>query len=127
MPDTCCVEESGQLRKEYNAAQEDDEQELQLSLRRMGTRGVSSAADVDRSSVEQTETDVNSSRMVSPEERKVEETITRGFLSHRGDSDPDGEGFTGDVGAGGAKIEIGLAHAKLIRSPMIRAHHQGLH
>jgi pimeloyl-ACP methyl ester carboxylesterase len=99
------------LRKQYDASQQSDEDQLLLSLRRMGTRGVRSDSDVDPSSVDQIE--MNSPRLVSPEERKVEETLTRGFLSQRGgDSDGD-EDFEDDPGLGFAEIEIGLVHGDI--------------
>jgi hypothetical protein len=100
------------LRKEYDAGQQSDEDQLLLSLRRMGTR-VRSDSDVD-ATTEELDADMNCPQLVSPEERKVEETLTRGFLSHRGDGDTDGEGeFEDDAGLGFAEIEIGLVHGDI--------------
>ncbi len=100
-----------ELRRQYEATQQSDE-EFQLSLRRVGARGV--GAGVNPLVSEGTETDTSVPRLVSPEERKVEETITRGFLSHRGESESDSdEEFGDDAGMGEAVIEIGLVHGDI--------------
>jgi pimeloyl-ACP methyl ester carboxylesterase len=99
------------LKDQYDEAQRADEARLQLSLRRMGTRGVRSESDVDTSPVEQTETDMAAPLLVSPEERKVEETITRGFLAYRGEGESaEAEPVDGDALIDAAKIEIGLVY-----------------
>jgi hypothetical protein len=49
--------------------------------------------------------------LVSPEERKVEETITRGFLAYRGEGElAEAQYVEGDALIEGAKIEIGLVY-----------------
>ncbi|HYJ87439.1 MAG TPA: hypothetical protein VEW46_15360, partial [Pyrinomonadaceae bacterium] len=102
------------LRKQYDANQHSDEEQLLLSLRRMGTRGVRSDSDFDEPGIDEIETEMNCPRLVSPEERKVEETLTRGFLSHRGDGDFEGEvDSEDDPGIGSAEIEIGLVHGDI--------------
>ena len=105
------VENQKKLRAQYDAAQLADEARLQISLRRMGTRGVRSESDVDTSPVEQTETDMAAPLLVSPEERKVEENITRGFLAFRGEGElAEAEYVEGDTLIDAAKIEIGLVY-----------------
>jgi len=112
LPATRAAQPSQQeLRKQYEATQQSDE-EFQLSLRRVGARGV--GADGNPLFPDQTETDTSAPRLVSPEERMVEETITRGFLSHRGEGETDHDDeFGDDAGMGEAVIEIGLVHGDI--------------
>ncbi|HEX8922731.1 MAG TPA: CHAT domain-containing protein [Pyrinomonadaceae bacterium] len=100
------------LRDQYDATQRADAERLQISLRRMDNRGVRSEFDVDAPiSVEQTERDMAAPSLVSPEERKVEETITRGFLAYRGEGEPEEDEFVeSDALIDAARIEIGLVY-----------------
>lgn len=109
LPVARAVPSQEKLRRQYEATQQSEE-EFQLSLRRIGARGV--RADPDPLFTEQTESGTNAPRLVSPEERKVEETITRGFLSGDSESDSDDE-FGDDTGMGSAVIEIGLIHGDI--------------
>jgi hypothetical protein len=112
LPAVRAVEENQErLREQYDAAQRDDAARLQISLRRMSTRGVRSDPDVDTSPVEQTERDMAGPVLVSPEERKVEETITRGFLAYRGEGEAaEDEYVESDALIEPTRIEIGLVY-----------------
>jgi hypothetical protein len=102
------------LRKTFETFQKEDEVRLQASLRSINnSRGVRLAYDPDaeaafdnRSGLEEEQ----GQKYISPEERKVEETITRGFLSYRGvelageDDEAHEEVFEK------ANIEIGLVY-----------------
>jgi pimeloyl-ACP methyl ester carboxylesterase len=116
--DRAVEENQRKLRAQYDAAQLADEARLQISLHRMGTRGVRSDSDVDTSPVEPTERDANAPLLVSPEERKVEETITRGFLAYRGDGKAaEDEFIQEDAQIEAAEIEIGLVYGGIESIP----------
>ncbi|MEA2175958.1 MAG: hypothetical protein QOD00_3550 [Blastocatellia bacterium] len=104
------------LMKQVKAQQEEEQIRLQISLGRMGTRsinfgdGVDPCASTNERGMEQSPT----SNYVSPEERKVEETITRGFLAYRGeDEGAEERAFERDPSIEYAKIEIGLEFGKI--------------
>ncbi|HVF49459.1 MAG TPA: CHAT domain-containing protein [Pyrinomonadaceae bacterium] len=99
-----------------------DEARLRISLRRMvATRGVSSRAvvfdaNLDDNGEARSVSDVDEmaltpEKQLSPEERKVEETVTRGFLAYRGEEQSfEDENFESDASIEHAEIEIGLIH-----------------
>ena len=97
-----------QLRALYDAKQRDDELVLTTSLGRMSSRSAKLNGD-ERSGENGVETP--DSTDVSPEERKVEEAITRGFLSYRG-TGPTSDSATDSTSEPDlfARIEIGLAY-----------------
>src|SRR5207253_10209333 len=68
---------------------EEEEKQIQISLRRMKARGVHADAPVSlRPEDEQQEVEADAQGRFSPEQRKVEETLTRGFLaSHNEDAE----------------------------------------
>jgi hypothetical protein len=101
-------------RRQYEEEQGAEEAGLLFSMGRMGARSVDavSIADSDADSelargIEETP----APQFVSPEERKVEETITRGFLAYRGDEATGEEELEDqDASIESARIEIGLAY-----------------
>ena len=93
-----------QLRAQYEAELATDEAALELSLGRMNARSVSYGG-VDARGV-----DAPTPPVVSPEERKVEESITRGFLAYRGDGTTVDTAIEVDMSSEFAKIEIGLVY-----------------
>jgi pimeloyl-ACP methyl ester carboxylesterase len=97
-----------QLQSDYEAAQDADAARLQISLRRMSSRGVRVDLDSDMTAAAATDLDSAGPRF-SPEERKVEETITRGFLSYRGDEEKsEEESFAEDFEIEATEVEIGV-------------------
>jgi hypothetical protein len=101
-------ENQKKLREQYEKAQSGDEARLQISLRRMGAdRAVRPDSDAPPG---QAEREAPGPSLVSPEERKVEETITRGFLAYRGE----GEVAEDDYVAGDAEIEAGWIEIGLV-------------
>ena len=112
MPDKRATKPSQeQLRAQYEAKQQNDELTLSTALGRMSSRSVPLAARNGEEHSEENGVERLDSTVISPEERKVEEAITRGFLSYRG------AGTTSDVTTDNdsepgvdARIEIGLAY-----------------
>lgn len=97
-----------QLRAQYEAELAVDESALDLSLGRMSARSVRFGGGDGKDDAEQISVQVIT--VVSPEERKVEETITRGFLAYRGDGTAVDTSLEFDVSSESAKIEIGLVY-----------------
>ncbi len=97
-----------ELRKRYEEDLKADETTLAISLGRMSSRSVPFARGVDEESAEQRAVDTPAPPVISPEERKVEEAITRGFLPFRGDGKAADESVEVDENLEPAKIEIGL-------------------
>ncbi len=97
-----------QLRTQYEADVAADEAALYLSLGRMSARSIPFGG-VD--TADQRGVDAPAPPVVSPEERKVEESITRGFLGNRGDGGTTVDtSVEVDMSSEFAKIEIGLAY-----------------
>ena len=97
-----------QLRAQYEAELRADEATLELSLGRMSTRSIPfGGADV-KDLAEQESVAVLT--VVSPEERKVEEAITRGFLAYRSDGTSADTSIEFDASSEFATIEIGLVY-----------------
>jgi hypothetical protein len=98
------------LRAQYEAPLLEDEAALGISLGRMSARSVQFPIATDDGATDTT-TDASLPMVVSPEERKVEESITRGFLAYRGAGTTIDE--TADVATLTDKthIEIGLVCA----------------
>ncbi len=95
------------LRQQYEAALAADEATLTLSLSRMTGRSISLDPAGEEECPEGRGEDP-SPPVISPEERKVEEAITRGFLAYRGDGTTMDDSVEIDTGSEHAKIEIGL-------------------
>jgi hypothetical protein len=97
------------LRQQYENALKADEVTLTLSHGRMNGRSISLDATGEEECPEDRGEDP-SPPIISPEERKVEEAIMRGFLAYRGD----GTTMADSVETGGSsergKIEIGLIY-----------------
>ena len=96
-----------ELRRQYEAELAADEAALDISLGRMSARNIPFGG---ASVAEQRNVDAPAPPVVSPEERKVEEAITRGFLAYRGDGTAVDTSDEIDAGAEYAKIEIGLVY-----------------
>jgi hypothetical protein len=97
---------------QYEAEQKADQARMLLSMQRMGARGVDvvSISETD-SELERGIEEMPAPQFVSPEERKVEETITRGFLSYRGEETASEEVLEdGEAAIESAQIEIGIAY-----------------
>ncbi|HEU4931753.1 MAG TPA: hypothetical protein VFT48_06715, partial [Pyrinomonadaceae bacterium] len=92
------------LRRQYEAELAADEAALEISLGRMSARSVSFAG----ANAAERNADAPAPLVMSPEERKVEEAITRGFLAYRGDGPAVALSDETDASAESAKIEIGL-------------------
>jgi pimeloyl-ACP methyl ester carboxylesterase len=100
---------------------DDDEARIKISLGRMGTRSV----DPDAVAFDhREEPDVNETippQYISPEQRKVEESVMRGFLAYRGDDEQpaaaDEVGASLDEGIESATIEIGLIYGGIESIP----------
>lgn len=96
-----------QLRAQYEAELTAEEAALAMSLGRMNARSISfGGAD----GADQRGIDAQAPTVVSPEERKVEEAITRGFLAYRGDGRTVDTAMEVDTSSEFAKIEIGLVY-----------------
>ena len=95
------------LRAQYEAELVADEAALELSLGRMNARSISFGGfdGADQRGVE-----AQTPPIISPEERKVEESITRGFLAYRGDDTTVETSVEVDASAEYAKIELGLVY-----------------
>jgi hypothetical protein len=106
----------------FRRIQREDDARLQVSLRRMGnSRGFGAGrapatdaehkAEADAARKAEALEDETTQVYISPEERKVEETVTRGFLSHRGEDEEQSDDYTEyDAVIEGGSIEIGLAY-----------------
>lgn len=76
-----------EIKKRWKEEQDADEQRLQISLRRMKGRGLNTSASAFIRADQSVDIDEDDARgRFSPEQRKVEEAITRGFLASQ-DSD----------------------------------------
>lgn len=95
-----------ELRRQYEADLAADEAALEISLGRMSARSVPFAG----AGAAERNVDAPAPPVVSPEERKVEEAITRGFLAYRGDGPTVAISDEVDATAESAKIEIGLVY-----------------
>ena len=98
------------LRQQYEDALKADEVTLTLSHGRMSGRSIS----LDPAGEEECPEDRGedpSSPIISPEERKVEEAIMRGFLAYRGDGTTMNDSVETDGNSERARIEIGLIYA----------------
>jgi hypothetical protein len=96
------------LRAQFDADQAADAARLQLSLRRMSVRGVRSESDSEGRVTTDPALDPGA-MLVSPEERKVEEAITRGFMAYRGDEESTA-GSAAEDQFEITEVEIGLVH-----------------
>ncbi|HEY0077759.1 MAG TPA: CHAT domain-containing protein [Pyrinomonadaceae bacterium] len=100
------------LREQIKRKQKEDEDLLDISRRRMNTnRALSRVADLtseERNVLEEMPSD----GQLSPEERKVEETITRGFLAYRDAREQarDTEFYSSDGSIESTAIEIDLIY-----------------
>jgi len=92
-----------QLRARYQSELADDAA-LDLSLGRMNTRSIF----LNTNGTEQRGVDAPAPPIISPEERKVEEVIVRGFLADHEDVTTVDTSFEPDSSSEAAKIEIGL-------------------
>ena len=105
------------LRQQVEKQWEDDEKQLQMSLRRMRTRSIVGASIVGNVDGEEKSMEESlKSDQISPEENRIAETLTRGYLSSRGDNQSEAEkieaeGETGEE----AEIGIGLAWGNIER------------
>ena len=96
------------LRTEYEASLKADEATLELALGRMVARSVPS------SPANAASDNVSIPTLISPEERKVEEAVTRGFLAYRGEGTTvAGESAKAATDFEAAKIEIGLVYGRI--------------
>jgi hypothetical protein len=104
-----------ELMRQVEAQQEEEKLRLQISLGRMGTRSVRPGDTVEASAeAKGTGETAPVSTYVSPEERKIEETITRGFLAYRGeDEGAEDADFARDKSIEFARIEIGLVSGSI--------------
>lgn len=118
------AESPEQIRARMREEEEKDEERLSVSLRRMGSRGVATPdASASERPVGEGRADEELARRYSPEQRKVEETVTRGFLAYRGegdDADDEPNGAGEEIESG--RIEIGIfyggiekVHAQTLR------------
>jgi pimeloyl-ACP methyl ester carboxylesterase len=102
-------ESQASMRAHYEAAQRSEEETLKSSRDRLSRRGMVVDPTVE-SFAEDDETKPIAPELIGPEERKVEESITRGFLAYRSADDA----REGDVGSDGAiegtSVEIGLVY-----------------
>jgi pimeloyl-ACP methyl ester carboxylesterase len=107
------------LRKEAEDKAKEDERQLEISLRRMrlGRASLASRSGDARLS---READIDAELLtmrVSPEERKVEETLTREYLGARGEDQfawmQGDQEVAGDHSIESTRIEIGLVHGGL--------------
>src|ERR1043165_5294799 len=96
-----------QLRRQYEADLASDEAALEISLGRMSARSIPFGG---ASASEQRNVDAPTPPVVSPEERKVEESITRGFLAYRGDGTRVETAAETEALSEYAEIEIGLMY-----------------
>jgi hypothetical protein len=101
-----------ELMRQVETQQALEQVRLQISLGRMGSRSVRLGDSFDLYEDDEQAGGARglaASTYVSPEERKVEETITRGFLAYRGEEEEtQDESFANDTSIGSARIEIGL-------------------
>src|ERR1043165_4159877 len=101
-----------EIKKRWEEEQDADEQQIRISLRRINGRGVNIAAPALPGADESVEIDEdNAAGRFSPEQRKVEEAITRGFLASQ---DGDEAAEESDLERGNeiesSEIEIGLIY-----------------
>lgn len=93
-----------QIKARWQKEMAEEERQIQISLRRMGARSAEPDAAVYlRAEGEDSEKDAEVRGRFSPEQRKVEETITSGFLAYHGDEEEDTDGAAAD----GNEIERG--------------------
>jgi pimeloyl-ACP methyl ester carboxylesterase len=105
------------LRKEAEDKAKEDERQLEVSLRRMrvGRASLVSRSGDARFKGEAAEGSEPLTTRLSPEERRVEETLTREYLGARGEDLFAAKSQNGSESAGGlsiesTRIEIGLVH-----------------
>jgi hypothetical protein len=106
-----------EMWKQWEQRREEDELRMRDSVRRMEiSRGISRAAYGPEPAAEagtrgDAEAAATADDLSTSEERKVEETITRGFLAFRGDEQAgEDEYFESDPSIEVAEIEIGLVY-----------------
>ncbi len=97
-----------ELREEYEADLKAEETTLAISLGRMSSRSIPFMRALDEECSEQRGVNTLAPPVISPEERKVEEAITRGFLPFRGEGKATDDSVEVDENLEPAKIEIGL-------------------
>ena len=101
------------LRAQLLRKQKEEEDSLDISIRRMNTnRALSRVAELtseERNVIQESPSDDG---QLSPEERKVEETITRGFLAYRDAKEQasDTQFYSSDGSIESASIEIDLIY-----------------
>ena len=98
------------LRERYEKAIRADEARLAISVSRMNARGLPLTRSNGEQHVDESSAEPPVPTLISPEERKVEETITRGFLAYRGDETTVEETIGIDAIEDAATIEIGLVY-----------------
>lgn len=110
LPDARGAKESQKsLIAKYEAAQRAEEEQLKASRDRLSTRSLPPESDTD-DGIEESGSRSAAPVLISPEERKVEEAVTRGFLAYRsGDQTADGDSV-GERSIRATKIEIGLVY-----------------
>ena len=110
LPDLRALEETSQddLRKQYEDALKADNATLTLSLSRMTGRSIS--LDTPDEECPEDRGEDASPPIISPEERKVEEAITRGFLAYRGEGTTMDDSVEIDASSERTRIEIGLVY-----------------
>ncbi|MBD0371836.1 MAG: CHAT domain-containing protein [Pyrinomonadaceae bacterium] len=108
------------LRQQAQDKAKEDERQLEISLRRMrlGRASLASRSGDARFSRDEEGSAELATTRVSPEERKVEETLTREYLGSRGDEQwlspmSDVEEAGGDLSIESTRIEIGLVHGAI--------------
>jgi pimeloyl-ACP methyl ester carboxylesterase len=99
-----------QLRERYESQVRADEAVLEMSLGRMSARSGAVAALNSEDALDPTNVNAPAPPVVSPEERKVEEAVTRGFLAYRGDGVTGADRVPVVEASESAKIEIGLVY-----------------
>ncbi|MGB9179147.1 MAG: CHAT domain-containing protein [Pyrinomonadaceae bacterium] len=99
------------LKKQVEKQWEDDEKQLQMSLRRMRTRNVTVVSTVVNVNGEEKSMEESlKPEQISPEENRIAETLTRGLLSSRGDRQSESEKIEAERDASEkAVLEVGLA------------------
>jgi pimeloyl-ACP methyl ester carboxylesterase len=101
-----------EIKKRWKEEQDADEQRIRISLRRMIGRGININAPSFTRADESVEIDEDDAQgRFSPEQRKVEEAITRGFLaSHDGDEAAEESDIERGNEIEDSEIEIGLIY-----------------
>jgi hypothetical protein len=105
-------ENQAELRAKHKKALLTEEKQLLSHLRRMNTRGLTPSQEDEDASRTDDHSQMRSvaPTLISPEERKVEEAITSGFLASRGDEQTAGAEFNEGGSIERTKIEIGLVY-----------------